>query len=291
MFVVNRDDAIFDGGLLTMRQFDDYIAVVVVGGKEVFVDPGQKMCPFGLLHWKHTLAMGLREGPKGTTLDHTPANAYTQNSVDRQADLTITPDGSVSGAIRMVMEGQEALRWRQLAVVDDPDEVKKQFNDWMHDVVPEGVQVDFDKFEGLEDYNASLVGVVKVSGQLATATGKHAFLPGEFFAPHSAHPFVAESHREIPVDVHYPERIKDTVSYKLPEGFAVESMPPSDVIPWAGNAQLRLSAKQDSNTLEIERLFEYNYTILDPKEYSALHDFYQHVAAADQQQVVMAKKL
>ena len=26
----------------------------ILDGKDVYLDPGQKMCPFGLLHWKHT---------------------------------------------------------------------------------------------------------------------------------------------------------------------------------------------------------------------------------------------
>lgn len=289
MYVVNRNDAIFDPGYLSMRQFDDYLAVVVVGGKEVFVDPGEKMCPFGLLHWKHTLAGGFREGPNGTTVDSTPANSYTQNSIQRQADLTLAADGSVTGSISQAMEGQDAMHWRQLAITDDPDEVKKQFVESLHDVVPDGVQVEFDKFEGLDDYNTSLVAVVKVSGQLATATGKRAFLPGQFFASHSKHDFVAEASRQIPVDVHYPERITDTVAYKLPDGFAVDSMPSPDVIPWNSIAQLRISSKQENRNIEIERRLEYNYTTLDPKDYGGLHDFYQQVATADQQPLVLRR--
>jgi hypothetical protein len=35
----------------------------------------------------------------------------------------------------------------------------------------------------------------------------------------------------------------------------------------------------------------YNYTILDPKEYGSLHDFYQKVAAADQQQITLARNV
>jgi hypothetical protein len=37
------------------------------------------------------------------------------------------------------------------------------------------------------------------------------------------------------------------------------------------------------------RLLAYNFTLLDPKEYSDLHDFYQKVAAADQQQLVLVR--
>jgi hypothetical protein len=32
-----------------------------------------------------------------------------------------------------------------------------------------------------------------------------------------------------------------------------------------------------------------NYTIVDPKDYGSLHEFYQKMAAADQQQVVLVR--
>jgi len=65
MQVVNRDRAIFDMHYLSSYQLDDYVAIVMVGGKEVFLDPGQKMCPYGLMHWKHTVAGGLRGSASG----------------------------------------------------------------------------------------------------------------------------------------------------------------------------------------------------------------------------------
>jgi hypothetical protein len=289
MLVVNRNDAILDPGLLTMRQFDDYVAVVVIGGKEVFVDPGQKMCPFGLLAWKHTLAGGMREGPKGTTLDATPAGIYTQNTMQRIANLNVSADGSVSGSLTFVMDGQEALHWRQKVILSDADEVKKDFVEWARDLVPDGLQVDFDQFQALDDYSTLLSATVKVNGQLATSTGKRAFLPGEFFASRGTHPFVAQDHRAIPVDVHYPERISDDVTYKLPDGFSVDSAPSADIVPWESFAQLRVSPKLENGTVDIQRVLEFNFTTLDPKEYSGLHDFYQQVATADQQQLVLTR--
>jgi Domain of Unknown Function with PDB structure (DUF3857)/Transglutaminase-like superfamily len=44
--VVNRNRAIFDPNYLSTRQLDDYLAIVVLDGKEVYLDPGQKLCPF-----------------------------------------------------------------------------------------------------------------------------------------------------------------------------------------------------------------------------------------------------
>jgi hypothetical protein len=36
-------------------------------------------------------------------------------------------------------------------------------------------------------------------------------------------------------------------------------------------------------------LLAHNYTLLDPKDYNDLHGFYQKVATADQQQLVLTR--
>lgn len=62
--VVNRDRAIFDDNYLKVGQLDDYLALLSIDGKDVYVDPGEKMCPFGYLHWKHTYASGFSRGTR-----------------------------------------------------------------------------------------------------------------------------------------------------------------------------------------------------------------------------------
>jgi hypothetical protein len=289
MKVVNRNDAIFDADYLSLNQLDDYIAVVVINGKDVFLDPGEKMCPYGLLQWKHSFATGLRVSGKGAVIATTPGNLYTQNVEERVADLTIAPDGSVTGTARIVMAGQEALHWRQMEIRNDDEEVKKSFHEWARQIVPDGVDAEVDHFLAMDEYGPNLVAVLKVSGQLGSATGKRFFLPGMFFESHAAHPFVATDHRAIPVDVHYPERVVDDVTYRVPEGFTVESAPQAATIPWASTAQLRVASKAEHGTIEIARSFAYNFTLVDAKEYGNLHDFYQKVATADQQQIVLTR--
>jgi hypothetical protein len=289
MKVVNRNDAIFDPDYLSLNQLDDYIAVVTINGKDVYLDPGEKMCPFGLLQWKHTYASGLRVSGKSAAIATTPGNLYTQNMVQRVADLTLAPDGSVTGSVQFVMDGQEALRWRQIAIRNDSDEVKKQFDDWARGIVPDGLNVDFDHFLALDQYASNLIAIVKINGQLGAATGKRFFLPGMFFESHASHPFVATDNRQVPVDVHYPQRVVDDVTYRLPAGFAVESAPQAATIPWSGNAQLKLVSTTVNATLQVARSLAYNFTLVDAKEYGGLHDFYQKVSTADQQQIVLAR--
>jgi hypothetical protein len=289
MEVVNRDRAIFDQNYLSTYQLDDYVVIVNIGGKEIYLDPGQKLCSFGLLHWKHTMAGGIRMTAQGPRFSVTPSNSYTQNSVQRVADLELGPDGSLTGTIRFVLSGQDALRWRQLTLQNDEDEVKKRFNEWTREFVPEGVDVTFDHFLALDQYNSNLMGLVKVNGGLGTATGKHYFVPGLFFESRAAHPFVAQDKRETPVDMHYAKRVDDEVVFHLPPGFTVESTPQSSSIPWSNSALLKITSTTEGDMVTVKRSLAYNFTLLDPKDYTTLHDFYQKVATADQQQLVLTR--
>ena len=289
MQVVDRNRAIFDSNYLTIDQLDDYIAIVKVGDKETYLDPGERMCPFGMLHWKHALAGGLRGSASGPGYGVTPAPQYTQAQTQRIGDLYVDADGSVKGSVRYVLSGQDALHWRQLTLRNDEDEVKKRFNESLRESMPDGVEADFDHFLALDDYNTNLIATVKISGNIATATGKRFFLPGLFFDSHARHPFVAQDKRTIPVDVKYARVEKDDVTYHFPDGYTMESGPQATTVPWANHAMLQIKTGPATNGIEVARTLAYNFTILDPKEYDGLHDFYQKVATADQQQLVLTR--
>lgn len=289
MQVVNRNQAIFDPSYLTTGQLDDFIAVVTVDGKEVYLDPGEKMCPYGSLHWKHTLAAGFKLADKDSVLASTPGASYKSAAVTRLADLELDAQGNVSGTARFVMKGPEALRWRQIALENDEDEVKKEFNDSIRDALPEGVTADFDHFLELENYENDLMGIVKVSGSMGAATGKRFILPGVFFESRAKHPFVALEKRTAPIDVNYARMVTDEVTYKLPPGYAVESAPPPANAAWSGHANMKIASSSDATTVKVDRILGYNFVLLPSTEYPNLHEFYQKIATADQEQLVLVK--
>jgi hypothetical protein len=289
MQVVDRDRAIFDPNYLTLSQLDDYIVDVVLNGKDVYLDPGQKMCPFGLLHWKHSFASGLRLTDNGSVGATTPMGSYTTTAFDRVADLNIDEAGNLKGTARFILTGQEALYWRQLSIRNDETEVKKQFDEAIRAYMPDGVQADFNHFIALPDYNSNLVAMVDVSGNLGTATGKRFFLPGLFFEAHARHPFVAQDKRTTLVDVHYPKMEGDQVTYHLPTGFAVETAPQTADISWPSHAVFKVKTSVSGNDVTVVRTVAFNFAVLPSKDYGDLHDFYQKIATADQQQLVLTR--
>ncbi|MGB7983898.1 MAG: DUF3857 domain-containing protein [Terracidiphilus sp.] len=289
MKVVNRNRAIFDDSYLSTYQLDDYIVIIELGGKDVYLDPGQKVCPFGSLSWKHALTSGLRLSAKGAVVATTPAITFKESVTRQAAELTVDETGEMKGKASIAMTGPEALYWRQLALENDEAEVRKQFIDSISNDLPEGVQADFDHFQALNDSSVSLVAVVNVSGSLGSATGKHFFLPGLFFETRAKHPFVAQDKRVTPIDVHYPKLIEDDVVYHLPAGYGIDSAPKTSDVNWPNHAILRINSVAKDNSVRIQRAFIRNFTLLGPKEYNDLHDFYLKLAAADQQQLVLTR--
>ena len=285
--VVNRDRAIFDSHMLSTRQLEDYLADVIVDGKDVYLDPGERLCPYGTLHWKHTLASGFKLGDKGPIT--TPAISFKSAIVHRVADLNVDATGNVTGTIFYAMSGPDALKWRQLSLENDQDEVKKQFKEATQDDLPEGVQSEFDRFQALDDPSVDLVAQLKVTGTLGSITGKHFLLPGLFFESRGKHPFVAQDKRITPIDVHYPKLEQDDVTYHLPSGFSVESTLQPANTSWPNHAMLKVASSGSTGSAKITRSLAYNFTLLEASEYPNLHDFYQKVAAADQQQLVLTR--
>jgi hypothetical protein len=287
MQVVNRNRAIFDPDYLTTYQLDDYIAIVELDGKEVYLDPGQKDCPFGILHWKHTFAGGIRGTAKGPGVLRTPPATYKENARLRAAELALDSDKNLSGTVTYILTGQDALHWRQVALQNDLDEVKKQFKELVRPDLPDGLEMEFDHFAGLDAPGTNLTATMKVTGRVGSQTGKRFFLPGQFFESHGKLPFVAQSKRTIPVDVLYPRLEADEVVYRLPAGLSAESAPQADTASWPDYALMKVGSTVAPNLVKISRSVAYNYTILDSKDYDKLHDFYQKVATVDQQPLIL----
>ena len=288
MRVADRDRRLFNPDYLDFRQLDDELVIVNLDGKAVLFDPGEKMCPFKTVHWKHSSAGGIRESANGLGAATSPAQPYMANSITRSADITLDEQGVASGSISIVMTGQEALHWRQMAIRGDLDEVKKSFDRWLATTVPDGIEAHVDHFLGMDQPDVNLIASARVTGTLGSATSRRLFLPAFAFETRSRHPFVDEAKRQQTVDMHYAEQETDQVVYHLPPGLSLETVPQDTKIPWEGHAILIGKFKSQPGQITVVRSLARGFTFAKPEEYPALRDFYQKVAAADQQQLILS---
>ena len=284
--VADRSREIFDPSYLSLDQLDDLLVVLHVAGKDIYLDPGQKLCPFGQLAWNNTLAGGLQQNAQGTV--YTSPNLLKDAITAHAADLTLDAHGAVTGTVKIMMNGPQALRWRQLNLTTDLEEIKKQFNESLHSLLPDGVSGEVTGFAGLDTSAGYLTVAAKVYGQLGNPTGKRILVPGFFFSTGAHAQFVAEEKRTAAVDLHFAEQTIDDAVYHLPAGYTVEAAPQPVQLPWPEHAALVVKTAPGPGVVDIKHIFARDFVLLDPKEYPALRDYYQKMAVNDQQQVVLA---
>jgi hypothetical protein len=287
--VTNRDQTVFFPSLLYFDQLDDDIVILNLDGKKIYLDPGEKMCPFQTLHWKHSGAGGIEQTPDRHHLFTTPPQENQKTTIARSGDVNMNEHGAITASFRFVMTGQEALRWRQAALENDLDLVKKQFDSEVAAMVPEGVEAHVDHFQALDDPEAELVAEVTAHGSLGSSTANQLTLPGFFFESRGREPFVNQEKRQTPVDMHYSERVTDQVVYHLPLGLVVAGAPQEDTISWGNYADFAVKSKIESSQVTVSRQFTRDITDFEPALYQVLRGFYKKVAAADQQQLVLIK--
>jgi hypothetical protein len=218
-----------------------------------------------------------------------PANLTKDAITAHAAELTVNPQGAITGTVKIVMNGPEALRWRQLNLTADNSEVQRQLNASLHALLPQGINSEVVDIQGLASLTGYVSVTAKVNGQLASLTGKRLMLPGFFFSTGAHTQFVSEEKRATPVDLHFAEQIIDDVVYHLPAGYAVESAPQPVQLPWPDHAALVVKTQPGPGLIDIKHIFARAFVVLDPKEYPALRDYYQKIATGDQQQVVLAQ--
>ena len=286
--IASRNRHIFEVDFLDENQLDAVVVGITIDGKEIVVDPGEKMAPFQTLGWAHAGAGGVAltaDGKIETVF--TPVALNTDNTVVRVGKLTVNPDGTAAGTLKVGFTGQEALHWRQLALRIDGTNLNQQMERLLQQQAPDGVQLHLDRIAAIDDSSKQLVAVVTVSGSLAQHAGSHLVLPRLFFDTKTADPFPSEDARALPVDVHYPSQEQEQITYALPAGYSLEGAPPDANVKWENNAAYQVRSKVDPGSILTARLLARGFTMLDAKDYGALRNFYEQVVVADRQQIVL----
>ena len=285
--VTNRDNHLFLASYLSLSQLDDYLAIVVVDGKEVYFDPGSHFCPYQHLAWKHTAVGGLRQTEHGTELlTATPSESYNSSRIQRVANLTMDPHGLISGTVYMTYIGAPALRWRQLSITGDTTSLGNDLRTSLESQLPHGLDIKLIAIDKLADYEQPLVARFVVTGSIGSSTGKRLLIPGDLFEANTTTTFPHEK-REIPIYFHYPYRTLDAIRITFPKSFALESLPKSDSFRFQQYAAYSLNTESASNSVTIRRDFALADVLFPTTDYPALRTYYNQFEAKDQETVVL----
>jgi Domain of Unknown Function with PDB structure (DUF3857) len=285
--ISSRENRTFSPGFLSTNQLDAMVIGLDIDGKHITVDPGVKAAPFQTLYWAHNGTGGVAMGSNGkveTVI--TPLPETNENSTVRVGSLNVSPQGTVSGSLKVGFTGQRAIHLRQLALTAGSDAMTSEINGALASQVPAGVTAQVDRVANVDDYTKQLVALVVVSGAVQTHSGARLILPRSFFQTRESNPFPSTENRTMPVNMPYSGQEQEQITYVLPQGYTLEGRAEDALLKWDQNAVYQLKSKLDVNSITTARVLARGFTLLEAKDYGQLRDFYQKVIASDQQQLV-----
>jgi transglutaminase-like putative cysteine protease len=286
MSVTARDRAMFVPQYLSFSQLNDLIAIVVVDGKEVFFDPGQRYCPYGHLAWKHTWASGLRQTEAGSALAETPGESYTASRTQRIAQLTMDEQGEMKGTVKMTWTGAPALSWRQSYLRGDSTSLNRDLRVAMEQLLANGMEIKVVGYQNADDYEQPFIVSYEVKGRIGSSTGKRLLVPSDIFEANSR-PTFAHERREALIWFEYANTVLDGVQVTYPRNMAVESVPVSEQLQLQKFAVYALKTDSTPSRFTVHREFDLGTILYKVEEYPDLRAFYGKFETKDQEPVVL----
>jgi hypothetical protein len=286
MWVPTRDDTFFQRELMSTYQLSNEIAVVQLNGKDVFLDPGTKYCPYGLLDWRYSGSQGLRQkSEKETEIVESPLSDYNQAQIQRLARVQLSDDGKVEGSLKVGFYGLEAMNRRQKASLTDAEGRKKLLEDEVRGWLPADSEVTLVGAPNWDDTEPHLATEFKISAPMAVGAGKRLLVPVHIFQINNK-PVFSSSDRVNPIYFWYLTRELDEVHIALPAVLEVESLPANDTQK-LDYAYYATSQKQETpNTIVARRDLIMGGMAFPVGEYKNLKGFFDKVKAGDDQQMI-----
>ncbi|MGZ4895249.1 MAG: DUF3857 domain-containing protein [Candidatus Angelobacter sp.] len=284
--VSDRKNKFFDKGLLSRRQLDTEIAVVNQAGKDIYLDPGTKFCPYGYLRWIRTSTMGIKLDKKGGVFVTAPAAGYDKATIRRNAEMALDGGGNLTGTITVKFEGGDALEHRLDELDTDEAGKKKNLEDELQGWLPTGAVIKLTKSEGWETSDCPLTAIFSVEMPgYASAAGKRLLVPAYLFQARQLDAF-KHVDRKFPVYFPYAFGEVDRVNISVPGGYTLENTPQQQTAR-LGYAAYQNLAQFDGKQLVTQRILQVNGIFFRLDVYPEVKDFFSKVQAGDEQQAVL----
>jgi hypothetical protein len=285
VMVSSREERFFNRNVLSKRQLDSQVAAVQFNGKDLFLDPGTKFCPYGLIRWIRTSTAALKLDKNGGTFVTVSPAAQDKAVIARTANLSLSEDGVLKGEVTVEFKGGEALERRLSAFKTDEAGRKKDIEDEFKNSLVSGANIQVTNAKGWDATDESLV--VQFSIEIpgyASAAGKRLLTPAYLFQAKQKDAF-KHAQRKYPIYFPYAFAEVDKIFIKLPAGYSLESAPQLQQadLPYARYENFSQLA---GTQLVTQRALLLNGIFFDVGKYGELKDFFSKVQAGDEEQAV-----
>ena len=288
MDVTDRDRNFFEPNFIDTSQLDDTIVIASLDGKDVFLDPGARFCPYGLLAWRHSWARGIRQTDSGTEIATAGPLEFKENISRRVAKLGLSDDGVANGTLTLTYSGQEAMAIREREDGEAPADTKQRFEEDARSMLPAGMKLHVISIEHLDDGEKPLQVIFGITGAIGTPHG-HRLLIAQSILRGDEHERFTSPVRKSDIYFHYPYMAIDTVDLALPPGMKLDGVPPDVKAQALDKMAYSFHTIVTGNNVEMQRSMALADIVVPVADYPKLRDFLGNLHSADENELVLAQ--
>ncbi len=268
----------------TRQGFNYVVAVVEIGGKNIFMDATSKfsklnMMPKRTLNWAGRI---VKEGGGSTAVSLFPNYVSIENIM---MSIDLSAEGNVEGKARRVCRDYRAYNFRSSFLGMDEEtylgKIEEKFS---------GVEIDEYKIKNKTKIGSPVNESFSfVREAAADVIGDKMYVSPLFWFTKRENPFKLEE-RNYPVDYAFPWEDKFMVTVKIPEGYKIESIPePVNIAMEEGVAEYKIRVASVIGGFQVLSNLKMNQAVIPPHQYEGLKEFYRAIVEKQTEKVVLSK--
>jgi hypothetical protein len=212
---------------------------------------------------------------------------YPQTHANIKQSIRAKFDGEkFIGSSRRILDGNFLLDYRESMINKSEDTQIELLEDNFN-----GLEIDKIRIDNLSDLNKNAIEAIQFTSQNYFETiGNKIFISPMLFLQKKDNPFKLKK-REFPIFYNKPWAKETTIYIAIPEGYAVESVPESEIIAIPNSlGGFSIAFKQQGQMLVVKTTTVINTAVVSMLSYQDLKGFYSKMIKKQAEKIVLIKK-
>lgn len=274
-------------GYPVISKFDNVIAQVIIGNKQVLLDATNENLPLGMVNYENLNHQGFLINLKtlqGSWISTEP-NAASETLF--AIDLTLDTDHKLKGSYAKYAKGYSALNIRN--VYRNTENETEYLKNFKKDKT--GLEISDYQIDKLNDLDETLSQSMKVVIEdNVEEAGNLVYFSPLLYERTKENMFKQET-RNFPVDFAYPLKESYRIRVTFPESYEIDKLPKGGVYKIPNNGGVfTISFVSEGKTLLVRSNIDITKSVYSPDEYFNLKELFKAIVEKQAEQIVFKKK-
>ncbi|MBL0736681.1 DUF3857 domain-containing protein [Flavobacterium sp. GN10] len=264
--------------------FNYVIAAVETPNGNILLDATDKysipnILPLRVLNWSGRL---IRKDGSSQEINLMPEKTSADNVF---MNYTIDSTGKITGKTR-----RQSMDYNAMIIRSNIESLKEE--EYLEKLENQNNKIEISEYSKTNEKDILLPIIETYSftgNNLCELIGDKIYLNPMLFFTNDKNPFKQEV-REYPVDFSYPFADKYNITIKIPEGFAVETLPSPAAITMEDNlGAFKFNIIANDDTLQLVIMHQINEAIVSAEKYDMLKEYYKGMIAKETEKIVLKR--